>query len=114
MTTAAVLHPTVAPAADNVFGTLDRLNLSGTTVYIAPARFDVHAIAALERWADEALTTADEIVVDLRMVDFVDHHMINELDRLRADAARCNATFHVANLSAAAALTFELIERAAA
>lgn len=83
-------------------------------IYIAPRRFDVHAVAGFLRWADEALARRRDLVLDLRMVDFMDVHMKTTLDQVADRATAAGVQLVVRELSPAAALTFDLLDRAAA
>lgn len=87
---------------------------SDTAIYIAPRRFDVHATEHVSHWAENALATHAAIVIDLQMVDFIDQHMIDTLADIAAKGADRGVRVATANLSAAAELTFHLLERAAA
>lgn len=87
---------------------------STTAIYIAPRRFDVHMVDGFLQWADQALARRHDLVLDLRMVDFMDIHMKIALDLADARATEAGVHFVVRELSPAAALTFDLLDRAAA
>lgn len=83
-------------------------------IYVAPRRFDVHAIESFLRWADQALAQRRELVLDLRLVDFMDHHMKTTIDDVADRATMADTRLIVREMSPAAALTFDLLNRAAA
>lgn len=84
-----------------------------TQVWIAGRRFDVHAIDALVDWTEEQFDKGRDVIVDLGLVEFIDQHMIGTLVDLHAQAATAGCDLRLGDMSATAALTFELLERVA-
>jgi len=72
----------------------------------APSRFDVHQVPAFEQWvAHEVSTGAERLVLECSAVDFVDHAMLEAIDR-----TRLRTRLDLADTSLAMTITLQLVQ----
>ncbi|MFV0258330.1 MAG: STAS domain-containing protein [Acidimicrobiales bacterium] len=81
--------------------------------YVAPVRFDVHALAAFDAWATDQLAAGHDLVVDLHRVEFIDLRAVASIRDLTDRAAARGRSAMTQDHSPAAHLTFELMDRVA-
>ncbi|MFV0523886.1 MAG: STAS domain-containing protein [Acidimicrobiales bacterium] len=108
-------HPATTPRDGTVATVTPIRPATGTpaAVYLAPVRFDVHALPAFEAWAADRLGAGLDLEIDLGEVEFIDLHMVESVRALAARAAATRRSATTSNVSPAARLTFELLERVA-